>query len=82
MGREGHWIIRFLDRECVRRLAQNTLRSYAMDLPHFRRWRDSRNHAGASHLDKIQLTSVSIALANVNIRRKARLEFDLSYWIK
>jgi site-specific recombinase XerD len=44
MGREVEWINRFLDRECVRRLAENTLRSYAMDLLDFLRWWDSMNH--------------------------------------
>ena len=43
-GREVEWVNRFLDRECVRRLAENTLRSYAMDLLHFLRWWDSVNH--------------------------------------
>jgi integrase/recombinase XerD len=37
-GREVAWINRFLDRECVRRLADTTLRSYALDLMHFVRW--------------------------------------------
>ena len=37
-GREVAWISRFLDRECVRRLAETTLRSYALDLLHFLRW--------------------------------------------
>jgi site-specific recombinase XerD len=37
-GREVTWINRFLDRECVRRLAETTLRSYALDLLHFLRW--------------------------------------------
>lgn len=37
-GREVAWINRFLDRECVRRLAETTLRSYALDLLHFLRW--------------------------------------------
>lgn len=37
-GREVVWINRFLDRECVRRLADTTLRSYALDLLHFLRW--------------------------------------------
>src|ERR1017187_403975 len=44
IGREVDWINRFLDRECVRRLAENTLRSYAMDLLHFLRWWASLNH--------------------------------------
>ena len=43
-GREVEWVNRFLDRECVRRLADNTLRSYAMDLLHFLRWWASVNH--------------------------------------
>jgi len=34
-GHEVVWINRFLDRECVRRLAETTLRSYALDLLHF-----------------------------------------------
>jgi integrase/recombinase XerD len=46
-GREVDWINRFLDRECVRRLAKNTLRSYAMDLLHFLRWWASLNHTDA-----------------------------------
>src|SRR5260370_14218316 len=46
-GREVDWINRFLDRECVRRLAKNTLRSYAMDLLHFLRWRASLNQTDA-----------------------------------
>jgi integrase/recombinase XerD len=37
-SREVTWINRFLDRECVRRLAETTLRSYALDLLHFLRW--------------------------------------------
>ena len=43
IGREVDWVNRFLDRECVRRLAENTLRSYAMDLLHFLRWWTSLN---------------------------------------
>ncbi len=46
-GREVEWVNRFLDRECVRRLAQTTLRSYAMDLLHFLRWWASVNHTDA-----------------------------------
>ena len=44
MGHEVEWINRFLDREYVRRLAGNTLRSYALDLLHFLRWWVSVNH--------------------------------------
>jgi site-specific recombinase XerD len=46
-GREVEWVNRFLDRECVRRLSDNTVRSYAMDLLHFLRWWDSVNHTDA-----------------------------------
>jgi integrase/recombinase XerD len=48
MGREVQWVNRFLDREWVRRLAENTLRSYAMDLLHFLRW-----WAGVNRTDAI-----------------------------
>jgi hypothetical protein len=47
MGREVEWVNRFLDREFVRRLAETTLRSYAMDLLHFLRWWASVNHTDA-----------------------------------
>jgi hypothetical protein len=46
-GREVEWVNHFLDRECVRCLANATLRSYAMDLLHFLRWWTSVNHADA-----------------------------------
>jgi integrase len=46
-GREVEWVNRFLDRECVRCLANATLRSYAMDLLHFLRWWASVNHTDA-----------------------------------
>src|SRR5216683_7965782 len=42
-GHEAVWVNRFLDRECVRCLAETTLRSYAMDLLHFLRWWVSMN---------------------------------------
>ena len=47
MGREVEWVNRFLDREWVRRLAETTLRSYAMDLLHFLRWWSSVNQTDA-----------------------------------
>jgi len=47
MGREVEWVNRFLDREWLRRLADNTLRSYALDLLHFLRWWASVNHTDA-----------------------------------
>ena len=43
MSHEVEWVNRFLDREYVRRLAETTLRSYAMDLLHFLRWWASVN---------------------------------------
>jgi len=46
-GREVEWVNHFLDRECVRCLANTSLRSYAMDLLHFLRWWTSVNHTGA-----------------------------------
>ena len=46
-GREVGWVNRFLDRECVRCLAETTLRGYAMDLLHFLRWWASVNHTNA-----------------------------------
>jgi site-specific recombinase XerD len=45
--REVDWINRFLDREYVRRLAETTLRAYAMDLLHFLRWWASTNRTDA-----------------------------------
>jgi len=47
MGRELEWVNRFLDREWLRRLADNTLRNYALDLLHFLRWWASVNHTDA-----------------------------------
>ena len=47
MGGEVGWVNRFLDREWVRRLAETTLRSYAMDLLHFLRWWAGLNHTDA-----------------------------------
>ena len=51
---EVDWINRFLDRECVRRLAKNTLRSYALDLLHFLRWWASLNDSDAIDVYKRQ----------------------------
>lgn len=36
----------------------------------------------ASALTLLQLTTTGLALANVNLRRRVGLEFDLGYWIK
>jgi len=46
-GREVAWINRYLDREWVRRLAETSLRSYALDLLHFLRWWISVHHTDA-----------------------------------
>lgn len=43
-GREIDWINRFLDRECLRRVADLTLRSYAYHLLHYLRWWESVHH--------------------------------------
>jgi integrase/recombinase XerD len=45
-GREVGWINRYLDREYVRRLADKTLRIYALNLLHFVRWWERRHHTG------------------------------------
>ena len=58
MGREVEWVNRFLDREYVRRLAEATLRSYAMDLLHFLRWWASVNHTDAIHEGALSATSL------------------------
>jgi site-specific recombinase XerD len=54
MGREVEWANRFLDREWVRRVAETTLRAYAMDLLHFLRW-----WAGVNHTDAINEGALS-----------------------
>jgi len=46
-GRGVDWTNRFLDREYVRRLTDNTLRLYAHDLLHFIRWWDRVHHTAA-----------------------------------
>ena len=43
-GREVEWVNRYLDFECLRRVAQLTLRSYAQHLLHFIRWWESVHH--------------------------------------
>src|ERR1700704_5544146 len=58
MGREVEWVNRFLDREYVRRLAETTLRSYAMDLLHFLRWWAHVNHTDAIHEGALSATSL------------------------
>jgi len=45
-GRGVDWINRYLDREYLRRLADTTLRTYALNLLHFVRWWESLHHTG------------------------------------
>jgi integrase len=45
-GREVSWINHYLDREYVRRLADTSLRTYALNLLHFVRWWESVHHTG------------------------------------
>jgi site-specific recombinase XerD len=56
-GREVAWVNQFLDRECVRCLANTTLRAYAMDLLHFLRW-----WAGVNHTDTVAEDSLASVL--------------------
>jgi integrase len=42
--REVEWVNRFLDRECLRRVTDTTLRTYAYALLHFLRWWESVHH--------------------------------------
>ena len=52
-GREIAWINRYLDYETLRRLADNTLRSYAHELLHFLRWWESVHHTDAVAKDAL-----------------------------
>ena len=52
-GREIDWINRYLDYETLRRLADNTLRSYAHELLHFLRWWESVHHTEALTEDSL-----------------------------
>jgi integrase/recombinase XerD len=45
-GREVGWVNRYLDREYIRRVADTTLRTYALNLLHFVRWWESVHHTG------------------------------------
>ena len=45
-GQEVGWLNRYLDREYVRRVADTTLRTYALNLLHFVRWWESVHHTG------------------------------------
>ena len=46
-GREVEWANRFLDLQCLRRVAPATLRSYAYDLLPFVRWWEGEHHTHA-----------------------------------
>lgn len=52
-GREVDWVNRYLDVECLRRLAPLTLRSYAHVLLHFLRWWESLHHTGTVTVDAL-----------------------------
>src|SRR6516164_3880830 len=43
-GRGVGWVNRYLDREYLLRLADTTLRTYALNLLHFVRWWESLHH--------------------------------------
>ena len=52
-GREIDWINQYLDYETLRRLADNTLKSYAHELLHFLRWWESVHHTDAVTKDTL-----------------------------
>jgi len=52
-GREIGWINHYLDYETLRRLTDNTLRSYAHELLHFLRWWESVHHTDAVTKDSL-----------------------------
>ena len=63
-GCEAVWVNRFLDRECIRCLAETTLRSYALDLLHFLRWWVSFTKpipAPKRHLQKRRCCNMSVS---------------------
>jgi len=51
--REVDWVNRYLDLECLRRLAPLTVRSYAHALLHFLRWWESVHHTGTVTADAL-----------------------------
>jgi len=57
-GREIDWINQYLDYETLRRLADNTLKSYAHELLHFLRWWESVHHTDA--INKEALTESTL----------------------
>ncbi len=52
-GREIDWINQYLDYETLRRLADNTLQSYAHELLYFLRWWESVHHTDAITKDAL-----------------------------
>jgi len=52
-GREVGWVNQYLDYETLRRLTDNTLRSYAHELLHFLRWWESVHHTDAVTKDTL-----------------------------
>jgi site-specific recombinase XerD len=52
-GREIDWINQYLDYETLRRLADNTLKSYAHELLHFLRWWESVHHTDTISKDAL-----------------------------
>ncbi|MBZ5622895.1 MAG: tyrosine-type recombinase/integrase [Acidobacteriia bacterium] len=52
-GREIDWINQYLDYETLRRLADNTLKSYAHELLHFLRWWESVHHTDSISKDAL-----------------------------
>jgi len=56
--REVGWVNRFLDRECIRRVADATLRSYAHHLLYFLRWWESIHHT--SEIDQGLITESTL----------------------
>jgi integrase len=52
-GREVDWVNRYLDYECLRRVADLTLRSYAQHLLHFLRWWESVHHTDVIVLEAL-----------------------------
>jgi integrase len=57
-GREVGWINQYLDYQCLRRLADTTLRTYAHELLHFLRWWESVHHTDAVTKDTLSETTL------------------------
>jgi len=69
-GREIGWINQYLDYETLRRLTDNTLRSYAHELLHFLRWWESVHHQRFTHaIDAARLCAIPIRSAASVVRR-------------